>query len=67
MLIQALIAPDESNKIKETLIAKKYFQTTIILERFSVIKKKNLKYHIFVSQFLYNFSKIPNSLTIKKN
>lgn len=40
MLIQALIAPDESNKIKETLIAKKYFQTTIILERFSVMKKK---------------------------
>lgn len=40
MLFQALIAPDESNKIKEILTTKKYFQTTIILERFSVMKKK---------------------------
>lgn len=62
MLIQALIAPDESNKIKETLIAKKYFQTTIILERFSVMKKKTLKYHIFLSQFFYNFSKTSKQL-----
>lgn len=39
MQIQALIAPDESNNIKEILTANKCFQTTYILERFSVMKK----------------------------
>lgn len=40
MQIQALIAPDESNNIKEILTANKCFQTTNILERFSVKEKK---------------------------